>query len=71
MARSYRPERVLSERAMPAKDNLSFYGSGFFQVEFGFQVVEGREVVGFAAEQVDDFHRRAKGGERIDLEDVE
>ena len=33
--------------------------------------MEGREVVGFAAEQVDDFHRRAKGGERIDLEDVE
>ena len=36
-----------------------------------FQVPNGGEVVLLAAEEIDDFDRRAEGGERVDFEDFE
>jgi hypothetical protein len=45
--------------------------SGGFLIEGGFQFSDGGEVGRLAAEQRDDLDRRAEGGQRIDLEDLE
>jgi len=36
-----------------------------------FQFADGGKVVRFAAKQIDDAHRRAEGGQRVDLDNFE